>query len=66
MLNKADLVQPSDIKRTIHEFSLEGKECVATSTMDKRTVDILYAKIFALLKENWIEIKKKAYLSLLE
>ena len=59
VLNKADLVQVSDIKRTIHEFSLEGKECIATSTMDKRTVDLLYAKIFSLLKDKLERNKEK-------
>ena len=59
VLNKADLVQVSDIKRTIHEFSLEGKECIATSTMDKRTVDLLYSKIFSLLKDKLDRNKEK-------
>ena len=59
VLNKADLVEVSDIKRTIHEFSLEGKECVATSNMDKRTLDVLYNKIFSMLKEKLDRNKEK-------
>ncbi|MBE5737590.1 MAG: ribosome biogenesis GTPase YlqF [Clostridiales bacterium] len=59
VLNKADLVQPNDIKRTIQEFSQEGKECIATSTMDKRTVDLLYTKIFSLLKDKLDRNKEK-------
>ena len=59
VLNKADLVQPNDIKRTIQEFSQEGKECIATSTIDKRTVDLLYTKIFSLLKDKLDRNKEK-------
>ena len=59
VLNKADLVQPNDIKRTIQEFSQEGRECIATSTMDKRTVDLLYSKIFSLLKDKLDRNKEK-------
>ncbi len=59
VLNKSDLVEVSDIKRTIHEFNLEGKECVATSNMDKRTLDILYSKIFTLLKDKLDRNKEK-------
>ncbi len=52
VLNKADLVEPSDIKRTIAEFKAEGKETVGVSAMDKKAVDLLYNRIFELLKDK--------------
>ncbi len=52
VLNKCDLVEVSDVKRTVSEFSKEGRETVAISAMDKRAVDLLYNKIFDLLKEK--------------
>ena len=52
VLNKTDLVEPSDVKKTVNEFTLEGKETVAVSAMDKRAVDLLYSRIFSLLKEK--------------
>lgn len=52
VLNKTDLVDPADIKRTVSEFTAEGKETVAVSAMDKRAVDLLYSRIFSLLKEK--------------
>lgn len=59
VLNKSDLVNSQDIKRTIAEFTNEGKETVALSAMDKRAVDLLYARIFALLKEKLDRNKEK-------
>ncbi len=59
VLNKADLVNTSDVKRTVAEFSSEGKETVAISAMDKRAVDLLYSRIFALLKEKLDRNKAK-------
>ena len=52
VLNKTDLVEPADVKRTVAEFTKEGKETVAVSAMDKRAVDLLYSRIFALLQEK--------------
>lgn len=52
VLNKTDLVEPFDVKRTVNEFTAEGKEVVAVSAMDKRAVDLLYSRIFSLLKEK--------------
>ena len=52
VLNKTDLVEPSDVKRTVSEFTSEGKETVAVSAMDKRAVDLLYNRIFTLLKDK--------------
>jgi ribosome biogenesis GTPase A len=52
VLNKTDLVDVSDVKRTVSEFTAEGKETVAVSAMDKRAVDLLYSRIFTLLKDK--------------
>lgn len=52
VLNKTDLVDGADVKRTVAEFMAEGKAMVAVSAMDKRAVDLLYARIFDLLKEK--------------
>ena len=59
VLNKSDLVNPADVKRTVAEFTSEGKETVAVSAMDKRAVDLLYSRIFALLKEKLDKNKEK-------
>lgn len=52
VLNKSDLVNPADVKATVNAFRAEGKETVSVSAMDKRAVDLLYDKIFSLLKEK--------------
>ena len=52
VLNKCDLVEANDVKRTVAEFAKEGRVTVAISAMDKRAVDLLYNKIFELLKEK--------------
>lgn len=59
VLNKTDLVESADVKKTIAEFSSEGKEVVAVSAMDKRAVDLLYNRIFSLLKEKLEKNKLK-------
>ena len=59
VLNKTDLVNGVDVNRTIAEFSKEGKETVAISAMDKRAVDLLYTKLFSLLKEKLEKNKQK-------
>ena len=59
VLNKTDLVEPSDVKRTISEFAKEGRETIAISAMDKRAIDLLYDKVFSLLKEKVERYKLK-------
>lgn len=59
VLNKSDLVERADINRTVAEFGLEGKETVAVSAMDKRDVDLLYSRLFSLLKEKLDRNKEK-------
>ena len=59
VLNKADLVENADVKRTVNEFVSEGREAVAVSAMDKKAVDLLYNKIFSLLKEKLDRNKEK-------
>ena len=59
VLNKTDLVNPQDVKRTVVEFTAEGKETVAVSAMDKRAVDLLYSRIFTLLKDKLDRNKEK-------
>ncbi len=59
VLNKCDLVESADVKKTIAEFSEENKEVIAVSAMDKRAVDLLYNKIFSLLKEKLESNKRK-------
>ena len=65
VLNKTDLVESADVNRTISEFKKDGKETVAISAMDKRAVDLLYSKLFSLLKEKLERNKEKGVLSLL-
>ena len=52
VLNKCDLISGQDIKRTISEFVAEGKEIIAVSAMDKKAVDLLYNRLFLLLKDK--------------
>ena len=59
VLNKTDLVEPNDVKRTLNEFKEEGRETVAVSAMDKRAVDLLYSRIFSLLKDKLEKNKEK-------
>ena len=59
VLNKTDLVESADVNRTISEFKKDGKETVAISAMDKRAVDLLYSKLFSLLKEKLERNKEK-------
>jgi ribosome biogenesis GTPase A len=59
VLNKTDLVETKDVNRTIAEFKNESKETVAISAMDKRAVDLLYAKLFSLLKDKLERNKEK-------
>jgi ribosome biogenesis GTPase A len=59
VLNKTDLVEAKDVSRTVSEFVSEGKAIVAVSAMDKKAVDLLYTRIFALLKEKLERNKEK-------
>lgn len=59
VLNKTDLVESADVNRTISEFKKDGKETVAISAMDKRAVDLLYSKLFSLLKDKLERNKEK-------
>ncbi len=52
VINKSDLVEDRDVKRTISEFAKEGRQAVALSAMDKKAVDTLYNKIFSMLREK--------------
>ena len=52
VLNKCDLISGQDIKRTISEFTADGKEVIAVSAMDKKAVDLLYNRLFLLLKDK--------------
>ncbi len=52
VLNKCDLISGQDIKRTISEFTADGKEIIAVSAMDKKAVDLLYNRLFLLLKDK--------------
>ena len=52
VLNKCDLISGQDIKRTISEFTAEGKEIIAVSAMDKKAVDLLYNRLFLLVKDK--------------
>jgi ribosome biogenesis GTPase A len=59
VINKCDLVKPEDVKRTVASFTADGMETVAVSAMDKRAVDMLYNRIFLLLKDKLDRNKEK-------
>lgn len=59
VLNKCDLISKTDQARTIKEFVAEGKETVGVSATDKKAVDLLYGKIFAMLKDKLDRNKEK-------
>ena len=52
VLNKCDLIDKNDAIRTVKEFIEDGRETVAVSAMDKKAVDLLYSKIFSMLKNK--------------
>lgn len=52
VLNKCDLIDKNDAIRTVKEFIEDGRETVAVSAMDKKAVDLLYSKIFSMLKDK--------------
>lgn len=59
VINKCDLIEEKDAKKTVVEFSKEGRTSVAVSAMDKKAVDTLYLKIFTMLKEKIDRYKEK-------
>ncbi|MBR1983791.1 MAG: ribosome biogenesis GTPase YlqF [Clostridia bacterium] len=52
VLNKCDLIDKNDAIRTVKEFIEDGRETVAVSAMDKKAVDLLYSRIFSMLKDK--------------
>lgn len=52
VINKSDLVDANQLKKVMATFKDEGKTAVSVSAMDKRAVDLLYTRIFDLLKEK--------------
>ena len=59
VLNKCDLIEKQDAIKTIARFKEDGIEAVAISAMDKKAIDLLYNKIFSLLKEKLDKNKEK-------
>lgn len=59
VINKADLIEEKDAKRTVKEFQQEGKNAVYISAMNKRAIDELYSKLFSMLKEKLDRNKEK-------
>ena len=59
VINKCDLIDKVDAVKLIKRFNQEGKEAVCVSAMDKKAIDLLYNKIFALLKEKLDRNKEK-------
>lgn len=59
VINKSDLVEKEDTKKTLSSFISEGKSVIAISAMNKRSVDLLYQKIFDLLKDKIDKYKSK-------
>lgn len=59
VLNKCDLADENKVKLTVKSFSEEGKTAISISAMDKRSTDLLYSKIFSMLKEKLEKNKEK-------
>ena len=59
VLNKCDLIESADAKRTVKEFNAEGRRTVAISALDKRAITLLYDSIFDMLKEKLEKNKLK-------
>ena len=57
--NINDLIDKADAVKLIKRFNQEGKEAVCVSAMDKKAIDLLYTKIFSLLKEKLDRNKEK-------
>lgn len=52
VLNKSDLADIQGVKSVLKDFEKQGKTAVAVSAMDKRATDLLYSKIFDMLKDK--------------
>ena len=61
VLNKSDLIDQKDAIQQVKELSAEGKVAVSLSAMNKKSIDMLYNSIFALLKEKVERNKAKGY-----
>lgn len=59
VINKCDLIDKADAVKLIKRFNQDGKEAVCVSAMDKKAIDLLYTKIFSLLKEKLDRNKEK-------
>lgn len=59
VINKCDLIENYDAKKTISRLKDMGFTAVSVSAMDKRAVDLLYERIFSLLKEKLDKNKLK-------
>ncbi len=59
VLNKCDLIEPLDAKNLVKKFAGEGKMAIAVSALNKRTIDLLYEKMFELLEEKIARNKAK-------
>lgn len=59
VINKCDLVEEKDLSALLSDFKKEGLNAIGISAMNKRTVDLLYERIFALLKEKLLRNKEK-------
>ncbi len=52
VINKSDLVEEKDVALTLKSFREKGLSVVSISAMNKRSVALLYDRIFSLLKEK--------------
>lgn len=52
VLNKCDLIEPSDALKAVRSFREEGKSAISVSATDKKTVDMLYDAILKLLEDK--------------
>lgn len=59
VINKCDLVEEKDVSLTLKSFRERGLTAVAISAMNKRSISILYERIFSLLKEKVERNKQK-------
>ncbi|MCQ2387350.1 MAG: ribosome biogenesis GTPase YlqF [Clostridia bacterium] len=59
VINKTDLVEISDVKKTISYFESKGKIAVGVCASNKRSVDNLLDSVFDILKEKQERNKRK-------
>lgn len=52
VINKSDLVEEKDVALTLKSFRERGLSAVAISAMNKKSISLLYDRIFGLLKEK--------------